>query len=379
MKKIISGFIDSISNELINSARKIWKFKETGLKEFKSADLLKQIISGYGFEITDKIAGLDTAFEASCNKGKGRYKIAFLAEYDALPYIGHGCGHNLIGPASLGAAAGLAQVAVDQDIEVYLFGTPAEETIGGKIIMLEAGCFDNMDMIMMFHPSTVNSVSGDSLAISSFNVEFRGKTAHASADPFNGINALDGLITLYNSLAMLRQQIRSDARIHFIIKEGGYALNIIPDKAVGEIGLRATDRKYLEYMTDKLYKMVRASASSTFTRSKIYMNMPTYFEMIQNPVLAETFTETAKEFSINDFSYRVEAGSVDIGNISHKIPSLHAYLKILDKDTPGHSREFARASVSEKAFNVMVLASKIMAITGLKVVKSKELFQKLKK
>ncbi len=375
---LISDFIDSVKDEIIETAKKIWNYKELSQKEYRSSKLLQNILKKHGFEVIDGIAGLDTAFEASFNKNKGVHKIAFFGEYDALPCVGHGCGHNLIGAASLGAALGFAQIAERTGSEVYMFGTPAEETIGGKIKMLDAGCFDNLDFVLMFHPSCLNSVSGDSLAISAFDIEFRGKPAHASADPFNGKNALDGLINLYNSIAMIRQQLRSDARIHFIIRNGGQALNIIPEKATGEIALRATDRKYLELLTKKLKTLAKASASATFTKSRLKKSMPTYYEMVQDPVLAETFIQTSKEYGITDFSYRINAGSVDIGNVSHIIPSLHAYLKIADEDVPGHSREFADASKSDKAMGIMLKASKIMAVTALKVVRDKNLLEQLK-
>lgn len=378
MKNDIAEHVDSIKQELFKAARKIWQYRELSLQEHKSSKLLQSLAEKHCFTVRSGLAGMTTAFEASFNKGRGNYKIAFLAEYDALPHVGHGCGHNLIGTASLGAAVGLSKIAQKAGLEVFLFGTPAEETIGGKISMLEAGCFDEMDFIIMFHPSCLNSVSGDSLAISAFDVTFHGKPAHAAADPFNGINALDGLVSFYNSIAMLRQQLRSDARIHFIIRQGGYALNIIPEKAVGEIAIRAKDRAYLEIITEKIRKMARASASATFTKVNFRMSMPTYYEMHQHPVLADTFLKTAEELGISDFSYRINAGSVDIGNVSHRIPSLHAYLKIADEDVPGHSAEFARAAVKEESLEIMVKAAKIMAITSLKIINDPVLYAGLK-
>lgn len=369
--------IDSQKDEIIFTAKEIWNYKELGMKEFRSSQLLMNMAKKHGFETKSNIAGLETAFKASYNKNKGRYKIAFLAEYDALPYIGHGCGHNLIAASSLGSAIGLSKTAEELDLEVYLFGTPAEESIGGKIIMHDEGCFDNIDFIMMCHPSGINAVYGNSLAISSYEVEFRGKPSHASADPFCGANALDGIISLYNNLAMLRQQLRRDARIHFIIKEGGYAVNIIPEKTVGEVALRAKDREYLKELEYKFNTLLKASANATFTQSRAKLNMPVYYEMIQNPVLAETFIKTAEDFGINKFEYRSNAGSVDIGNISHDIPALHAYLNILENPVPGHSKEFANAAISHKGLGTMLLASKIMAITSIRIISDPMLFNSL--
>lgn len=378
IKGKITNYIESISSELKDTALEIWDLKEPSGKEYRSAELLQNLAAKYSFNIIPGAAGLDTAFEASFNKGKGIYKIAFLAEYDALPEIGHGCGHNLIGAGSLGAAAGLAQIAEDLGIEVYLFGTPAEETAGGKINMLNAGCFDNIDFMMMFHPSCLNAVNGNSLAIDSFSIEFTGNSAHAAADPFAGANALDGMITLYNNVALLRQQLRSDARIHFIIKKGGDAVNIIPDRAMGEIAIRAKDRAYLSEVTKKITQIAQASASATFTNHKMTKNMLTYFEMIQNPVLGAFFKDTAAEFGITDFIYRVNAGSVDMGNISHEIPCLHAYLNILENDNiPGHSKAFANAARKEKGLNVMVSAAKIMAVSSMKIVKDEKALRDL--
>ena len=359
----INQAIDKAADTLRQTALAVWQYKETGHNEHRSADCLCGVLETNGFAVERGLAGLPTAFEGVYNP-QGTRKVAFLAEYDALPDIGHGCGHNLIGAAALGAGIGLKAAAGRLDTAVHVFGTPAEETTGGKIDLLKAGCFNSMDYIIMFHPSMHNAVDGRSLAISAYRITYTGKPAHAAADPFNGVNALDGVVSLYQNLALWRQQLMPAFRVHCVIREGGGALNVIPARAVADVAIRASTASALQGMRDRLKAIAGAAAMATGTSFTMEPHMRTYLEMKQNPVLGRVYKDTAAAFGIQSFIYRQHTGSVDLGNVSHHIPCLHAYMAITDQPLPGHSPEFAEAARSPRALDVMVTTARIMALTA---------------
>ncbi|UZQ82139.1 amidohydrolase [Thermoanaerobacter sp. RKWS2] len=241
LKKKVISFIDSIKGEIFEIADEIYKNPELGNQEFKASKLLKEKINGYGF-LVNEVEGLPTAFLAQKKGKKPGPKVALLAEYDALPEIGHACGHNLIAAASFGAAAALG--ALDEELfgEVMLVGSPAEETDGAKVILVERGIFNDVDAAMMVHPGNRTTVYTTSLAIEPLEFTYTGKAAHAAVAPHLGINALDAVILLFNGINALRQQLRPDARIHGIITEGGYTPNIIPERAVARFYVRAKEK-----------------------------------------------------------------------------------------------------------------------------------------
>ena len=252
------------ADELIDVSRRIHANPELAMEERQAAALLSERLEAHGFQVERNACGLETAFRASW--GEGPVTIAYLCEYDALPEIGHACGHNLIATAGLGAAYGLKAALSPSQVRLLVLGTPAEEGGGGKAIMLERGAFEGVDVALMAHPSPVDIDMPPMYGVQGLEVEYRGQAAHASFAPEMGINALDGLITAYQAIAQLRQHIRRDARIHGIITYGGSAPNVVPDRAVGHFLVRALRPSYLDELTEKVQRCFEAAAPASKQR-----------------------------------------------------------------------------------------------------------------
>ncbi|MEW6070647.1 MAG: M20 family metallopeptidase, partial [Candidatus Thermoplasmatota archaeon] len=268
LKEGVIKEVDNLKDELFELSKNIHSHPELGLKEYKACKWITEILKEHGFKVKVGVAGLETAFvgEYAC-KEKG-YNIAFLAEYDALPEVGHGCGHNIIASASVGAGIALSKLANLLRGKFFVIGTPGEEGQGGKIIMLERGIFKNIDAAMMIHPSDQTIVARDSLAVRELKLEFFGRTAHAAAEPELGINALDAVIQTFNSINALRQHVREDVRIHGTITKGGVLPNIVPDYASALFFVRALDDKYVEEVLKKVIECAKASSLSTGAKLK---------------------------------------------------------------------------------------------------------------
>jgi amidohydrolase len=309
--------------------------------------------------------GLPTAFRAEPPATRGaRPCIAFLAEYDALPGIGHGCGHNLIAAASVGAALALKEAAAKAGGSVLLLGTPAEETTGGKIELLRAGAFDATDAAMMFHPAQETRVNTTSLASQSLEIVFHGKEAHAAASPELGVNALDALISFYVSLDMLKKHLRKDVRIPGYVKEGGTRANVVPARASGVWSVRAKDSSYLDYVLARVRDNAEAAARAHGARCEIFTTENRYEDMRTNGPLAEACGKYLKEAGFALIGTpRETMGSLDMGNVSRKVPSIHPMVAICDKIS-AHSEEFARAAASERAEEAAFQAARALALTG---------------
>lgn len=230
---------EEISEELIEMSEKILNRPELGNEEIYACSIHTKILKKYGFKIEEKYMDVETGFRAVYDSGKEGPTIAYLSEYDALPGIGHGCGHNILGTVSTGSGIILRKLIDEIGGKVVVFGTPAEETCGAKVIFVEKGAFVDIDIVMIAHPSNTYSKSGTSLAIEAVQFEFKGKTSHAASAPEKGVNALDAVINTFNNVNALRQQIRSDARVHGVITKGGEAANIIPDYCVAQFYVRA--------------------------------------------------------------------------------------------------------------------------------------------
>ena len=260
---------NTIFNDLKNLNEYIYKNPELGRKEFKACEAHKNLLKKYGFKITENYIGIKTAYLAEYDSGKEGAKIAYMAEYDALPEIGHGCGHNLLGTASIGAGILLKEYADIYGGKVFVYGTPAEETFGAKVDMAEAGCFDEIDVAMLSHPTgKSHERSGTSQAMQALRFTFRGKTAHAAGDSYNGINALDGVIQFFNSVNALRQQTKESSRIHGIISNGGQAANIIPDLAAADFYVREAVTKDMFALSERVKNCAKGAALATGTTNR---------------------------------------------------------------------------------------------------------------
>jgi amidohydrolase len=305
-----------------------------------------------------------------------------MAEYDALPGIGHACGHNIIATSSVGAAIGIKRAGILEKNEgtVFLIGTPAEELGGAKRNMVEAGIFDEMDAALIIHPASMSTGFDISYAIKSYKIEFYGKSAHAAADPESGINALDAVISLFSSIGLWRQQLPEKVRVHGIISDGGQSYNTIPEYTSALIGLRALEMSYVDKMEETLNNIARAAALSTGCKFKVsqtsameevYVNVPLA------KLLDEKFEEVGEQTTMR--TYEQGVGSTDVGSVTQRIPSIQGYIDITGREpVPTHTRAFAKAANSEYGYNAMLRAAKALALSCAELFENKELLSEVK-
>lgn len=357
----------------------IYKNPELGRKEFKACEAHKNLLKKYGFEIEENYIGIPTAYLAKYSSGKKGIKIGYLAEYDALPEIGHGCGHNILGTTSIGAGILLKEYIDEFGGEVLIFGTPAEETFGAKVDMAEAGCFDDIDVAMISHPTGKNhEKSGTSQAMEALQFTFRGKTAHAAGDPYNGINALDGVIQFFNSVNALRQQTKTSARIHGIISNGGEAANIIPDLAVANFYIREATTKEMLKLSERVKNCAKGAALATGTSLEIENYEYTFKHLVTNEKLSSIYTKNLELQGIKDIPMSDPTGSSDCGDVSHHCPTIHTYFPISKCELTGHSLEFAKATITEEAYKGMKEAIFALVMTGKDILENENLLKEIK-
>ncbi len=381
MKQLVelSKKYDEIFKDLKKLNEYIYANPELGRKEFKACAAHKNILKEYGFKVTDNYIGIETAYLAEYSSGKEGPKIAYLAEYDALPEIGHGCGHNALGTASIGAGILLKEFIDKFGGTVFVYGTPAEETFGAKVDMAEAGCFDNIDAAMLSHPTgKSHERSGTSQAMEALQFTFKGKTAHAAGDPYNGINALDGVIQLFNSVNALRQQTKDSARIHGIISNGGEAANIIPDLAVANFYVREATTKEMIKLSERVKNCAKGAALATGTTVEIENYEYTFKHLVTNETLSEAYVKNLNLQGIENIPMSEPSGSSDCGDVSHHCPVIHTYFPISECELTGHSLEFAKASISKEAYKGMKEAVLALVMTGKDILSDKELLNKIK-
>jgi len=368
LKQRIVDEVDARREELIRTSDTIHANPELAFQEFEAAALLTSILEREGFAVQRGVAGLETAFVASYTSQKGdRPVVALLAEYDALADLGHACGHNIIGTASVGAALALRPILGEIAGAIQAIGTPAEEGGVGKAIMAEAGIFDGVDVAMMVHPSTRTMTRRTSLACYDLKMEFFGQSAHAAGSPDKGINALDACVLTYNNISLLRQQLTDDVRIHGIITHGGSASNVIPDYTAAEFLVRAVEKDHALVMLDKVEDCARAGALAAGAEVKLTRGEKYYANMVPSTVLADLFdanlTALGREVQLPPSSGRM--GSTDMGNVSHVVPALHPYITIAPDEVAGHSPEFRAASASPEGHAGLLDAAKALAMTAI--------------
>ncbi len=338
---------------------------ELSFREYKAVELLTGILRREGFAVTEKVADLETAFVAAYPAHRPTPTVAFLAEYDALPEIGHACGHNLIAASALGAALAVKSLLPKAGGSVLLVGCPAEEKGGGKIPLLKAGLFNGVAAALLVHPDNRTQVDNRSLALRKLTVEFFGKASHASAAPEKGINALNALILSFTNLAALSPHLPRSSRIHGIITEGGQAPNIIPAYAAGLFALRAADMPTLEETCRRAEECFQAAAAVTGARAQIRREGEDYEPLKGNPVLAERFRQHLTSCGVSCDPPQEGMGSTDVGNLSTVLSVLHPSLAIAPPDVACHSPEFAAAAASPEGERMIQIAATTMACTAL--------------
>ena len=331
-----------------------------------------------GFRVALGIAGLATAIRAVHPVRSDGPTVAILGEYDALPEIGHACGHNLIAAAGLGAALALGRLKADLPGTLVFLGTPAEEGGGGKVVMVEQGLFDDIDAAMMFHPANHTMVSWGSLAISEVEIEFRGRPSHASAEPHKGINALDAVIQTFNGINALRQHILDGARIHGIITHGGAKPNIVPEYASALFYVRAEETAYRDELLEKLHACATGAALASGASLQFHEVGHSYKAIKPNRPLEKSFEQHLRDLgeTIQPPGTRM-LGSTDMGDVSQVVPAIHPYLQICDEHIATHSRPFADAAISERGQRAMITAATALAMTAADVLTDPELVRSM--
>jgi amidohydrolase len=376
LKQRVVDEVDARRDELIHISDTIHANPELAFEEFESAALLASVLEQEGFTVQRGVAGLETAFVASHTTPplspplggmKGGPVVAVLSEYDALAGLGHACGHNIIGTASVGAALALRPIFNEIAGTIQVIGTPGEEGAGGKIVMVKAGVFDGVDVAMMVHPSTRTMTRRNSLACYELKMEFFGQAAHAAGSPDKGINALDACVLTYNNISALRQQLADDVRIHGIITHGGSAPNIIPDYTAAEFLVRAVEKDVALAVLARVEDCARAGALAAGAEVKLTRGETYYANMVASTVLADLFDANlaalGREVQLPEPNERM--GSTDMGNVSHVVPALHPYVAIAPDEVAGHSPEFRAASISPEGHAGLLDAAKALAMTAI--------------
>jgi amidohydrolase len=357
--------VDSQAPRLLDLARKIHAHPELRFDEHRASRWLIEAASLPGIAIEQGLAGLDTAFRARIGSGRGP-KVAILAEYDALPDIGHACGHNLIAGGALGAFLALSSAKDRIEGTVELLGTPAEEGGGGKIRMVEAGVFRDVDAAMMFHPFDRDLVAHVALAFTHFEMVFEGKPSHAALAPWDGASALTACMETFRLIDGQRVHMRDGVRVHGFITEGGKASNIVPERASCEFSVRATTDDELERVGAIVERCARAAALACDVRVKISAERG-YRPMKNNMAMARRFGRHLEQLgrSPREQDPTVGAGSTDMGDVSQVVPAIHPWLQICDTGrTTCHQREFAACAASDRGMETMLVAAKAMARTA---------------
>lgn len=336
---------------------------ETSFREHRSSAKVARLLAGAGFSVTRPVAGLDTALVASV--GSGDLVVALCAEYDALPGLGHACGHNVNGAASVGAALALASCADELGLTVRLIGTPGEETTGGKIDLLRAGVFDDVAVAMMVHAGGRDEVGLSSYALCQWNVSFTGTPAHAATAPWDGCNALDALVIAYQAIGLLRQQMRPGSVLSFTIEHGGAAPNVVPALATGLVEMRATTAAELDELEHRVQRCIEAGALATGCTAEVVPRGPTFAELRQDAALTDLYAFRIRGTGRHPSDGRgAHVASTDMGNVSHVVPSLHP---IIGYDVGGaahHTLEFAAHGTSPSADRAVLDAALALALVA---------------
>lgn len=377
------GILDYIENnkyDYVEISHRIHERPELGNEEIFASRTLIDKLKENDFDIETDIAGHATGFIATYDSGQEGPVIGYLAEYDALPGLGHACGHNIIGTASVLAGSALKQVIDRIGGKVVVLGCPAEE--GGengsaKASYVKAGIIDDIDIALMIHPGNATYPTIDTLAVDVLDIKFYGKSAHASENADEALNALDAMISYFNGVAQLRQHIKKSKRVHGVILDGGKAANIIPDFTHARFYTRATTRKELDILTEKVNQIARGAAIQTGCDYEFGPIQNGVNEFIKTPKLDELFEkyalEVGEDVSHDDFGF----GSTDTGNVSHIVPTIHPHVKIGSRNLVGHTHRFREAAASVHGDQALIHGAKIIALMGLELIENKGMFDEI--
>ena len=378
LKTQVIAAVEAERNELVDLSLRIHENPEEGFQEEKACGWLCAYLQERGFAVERPYCQLATAFRAS--SGDERPRVGFLAEYDALPGLGHACGHNLIAASSVGAAVAVRGVLAATGGSVVAIGTPAEEVYGGKAIMAGRGAFDDLDAAMLFHPGSRNAVITSALACIELDVEYFGRESHASTRPEAGINALDALIISFTAINALRQQIKDSDRIHGIITDGGKAPNVIPAHSAASFLIRAKDEPSLENLKQRALSCFQAGAQATGAQLEFRWADVQYAPLRPNIPLAEACGANLEQLGrqVDKVSTLRGLGSTDMGNVSVVVPAIHPNIAIAPRGVAIHTPEFAQFAASEEGHRGLLDAAKALAMTAVDVLVDKDLRRRMR-
>ena len=378
LKSEVNRQVEQQRQELIKLSLKIHANPELGFEEKRASAWLTDYLAGNSFQVENEVGGLATAFKAAY--GSNKPVIALFAEYDALPEIGHACGHNIIAASAVGAAVACKCVIDNCGGAVVVFGTPAEELFGGKVPMLREGVFDGVDVAMIIHPGVRNAATAEALACIGLEIEFFGKAVHAAAYPEQGVNALEAMILSFNAVNSLRQHIKDRARIHGIITRGGEVANVVPAYSAAKFLVRATDDAYLDELKQKVLNCFEGAALATGARLDYRWSEIVYAPMKNNLALAQLFAQNLESLGrkVEPFEPHFGFGSTDMGNVSQVIPAIHPSVAIVSPDVLLHSADFAVAAASESGHNGLLDAAKALAMTVVDLISESQALARVK-
>ena len=386
LKKLLGEVIEMHRAELCKMADLIYDFAEKSAEEYKSMELLTDYLQNEGFTVERGIA-LDTAFRATWDncraavddEGKNTAPVlGILVEYDALEDIGHACGHHMQGPAGIGAAIAIKDVMKDYPFKLVIYGTPAEETLGGKIVMLDAGYMKELDLALMSHGSPNTSVDEKCMALENFVVTFHGVKSHAAISPDEGRSALDAALLSFHAIEMLREHVKDDTRMHYTIRNAGGPPNVVPDLTVAEYTLRSYSTSYLNTVVERFYNILKGAALMTDTTYDIQRDLPFKSKIVCYSVNDLLMKNAAYEKAPSIAAPRKKTRSTDFGNVLYEIPGSCIRIAFTKPDAQPHSQEYLEAGKTDKAHDAICYAAKIMADTFCDVITTPGLLTQIK-
>lgn len=371
-------YIEKEKHLLIETSDYIFDNPELGNQEFEASKRLTKILEDSNFKVEFNISNLPTAFKATYINGTGGPKIGLLCEYDALENLGHACGHHMQGPAIVGAATAVVNTLKDYPFELYVFGTPAEETESGKLVMVKDGVFDDLDVALMMHGGDRTTVDSKSLALNLVNFEFKGKSSHAAVAPEQGISALDAVIMTFNGIEYLREHVRSDVKMHGVILEGGKTANIVPDWAVAQFYIRAADREYLNEVVERVYNVARGAAQMIGAEVNI-KEIKAYDNKINVETLNKVLLKNAEMLGAKEITPpREKTGSTDFSSVTYRVPGACIRVCFTPFGASSHSQQWLDSAKSEDGHNAVIIGAKTLAVTCIQLIKDKNLMADIK-
>lgn len=383
MEQNALAFFDQAQQEISALCCYIHDNPELCFEEFKSSKAISDFLAGHGFQVETGIADLPTAFRAVKDSGKPGPTVGYTCEYDALPGLGHACGHNIIGTASASAAVAAANVLEQTGGRIVVLGTPAEEGGGGKELLLRAGCMKDLDCALQCHPGPNNGARGTSLAIAAYRFIFHGKAAHASASPETGISALEAVISLFNNINAYRAYLPPNVRINGIITKGGEAANIVPHLCEASFNIRASKRALLEAITKRVIDCANGAAVSTGCTVEVVPIGVPYADMIPVDGLSELGEECFREFGLPLHVKEIgrPMASTDVGNVTYALPAIQLMFRMVDDDPTviPHTPRFAQACAGQPGADLALRAGRVLALAGIRLLSSPERLEKIRR